>query len=161
MFSPDNANQTDGMAQATIAKLTDVANDLRRARDDSHRQKLTAFERLRLTRQEVDAMEATTADLEKQLHELEAKKQQAKQVAVLQQEVQSLTREVRERVNNTRLRGNLSWIRNVSSCGMPSWHAGSNLVGLRARCWFRFKLASNTLSSTQTHLSIHSFAITG
>lgn len=60
------------MDQQIEAKLQGVAASWRRERDEAHRQKQLALERLRLAQEEVEATEKSTMALVHKLHELKS-----------------------------------------------------------------------------------------
>jgi len=83
--------------QALEAKLHGVAAAFRRERDEAHRQRELANERLRLTREEADAAAKSLAAMRTKLDDLERASGEAaeRQIERLKAEVESLTNQVR------------------------------------------------------------------
>jgi len=76
------------------AKLAGMADALRRERDESHRVRLMAEERLRLVAEEAQALENAVKKLQDQYKGLQEKAGQTKTVKDLEATVAGLTKEV-------------------------------------------------------------------
>lgn len=84
-------------------KLHTAADSLRRERDAAQRKHWTAQERLRLTMEEVQAMEATVESLLKSRQSLEEQLSHSKELPELELHVQTLSKEVRREESCSRL----------------------------------------------------------
>jgi uncharacterized protein YlxW (UPF0749 family) len=62
-----SSNSNSEISTSLEAKIQNVAATLRQKRDEAHRTQQLALERLRLVRQEADALEATVKDLQSKL----------------------------------------------------------------------------------------------
>ena len=78
------------------SKLQEYAAKMRQERDEAHRHKQLAEERLRLAQDEAKSTELSTTDLKEKLAELDFKSGQKalQKVEMLKEEVKHLTREV-------------------------------------------------------------------
>lgn len=92
-----NSNTNNSSSGAMEAKLHNVAAAFRRERDEAHRRKELAEERLRLAKEDAEAARLSTAALKEKLDDLESKSGATahSEIEQLQKDVQVLTAQVR------------------------------------------------------------------